>query len=91
MSDPVHVVGVLNEPSGFEALYVGGELKDQDFTLHLCDVAKVTEGKVIEFSFIVVELPDDIDFPNKFEDLVQYIRDEEHEEHPDYAADQMID
>ena len=46
---------------------------------------------MIDFSFVVVELPDDIDFPNKFEDLVQYIRDEELEEKIDYAADQMID
>lgn len=74
MSDPVHVIGVLNEPSGFEALYVGGDLKDTDFTLHLCDVARVAEGQAIVFTFLVVEMPDNMEFPKKFEDVMRYIK-----------------
>jgi len=91
MSDPVHVIGVLNEPTGFEALYVGGDRKDTDFTLHLCDVARVTEGLVITFSFIVVEMPDGMEFPEQFEHLMQYLKDETVEEKVDHAAEYMID
>ena len=76
MSDPVHVIGVLNESSGFEALYVGGDLKDTDFTLHLCDVARVAEGKTIVFTFLVVEMPDGMEFPKQFEYLMRYIQSE---------------
>jgi hypothetical protein len=91
MSDPVHVVGVLNEPTGLEALYVGGDLKDTDFTLHLCDVARVSEGKVINFSFLVVEMPDGMEFPETFPSLVQYIKDESVEAKADHAGEIMKD
>ncbi len=74
MSDPVHVIGVLNEPTGFEALYVGGDLKKTDFTLHLCDVARVAEGKVIVFTFLVVEMPEGMEFPEQFEYLMRHIQ-----------------
>ena len=76
MSDPVHVIGVLDESTGYEALYVGGELKQADFTLHLCDVARVSEGKVINFTFLVVEMPDGMEFPKQFEFLMPHIQPE---------------
>jgi hypothetical protein len=76
MSDPVHVIGVLDESSGYEALYVDGDLKAQDSTLHLCDVGKVTKGKVIKFSFVVVELPDNMPFPEYFDSLLLYVEQE---------------
>lgn len=74
VEDPVHVIGVLDESSGYEALYVGGDLKETDLTLHLCDVGRVAKGKVINFTFIVVEMPDGMDFPKQFEYLMQYIQ-----------------
>lgn len=76
MSDPVHVIGVLNEPTGFEALYVGGDRKQTELTLHLCDVARVAEGKTIVFTFFVVEMPDGMEFPEQFEFLMQYVQSE---------------
>lgn len=90
VEDPVHVIGVLDESSGHEALYVGGDLKETDFTLHLCDVGRVAEGKAINFTFIVVEMLDGMEFPKQFEHLMQYIKDETVEEKIDYAADQMM-
>jgi hypothetical protein len=74
MSNPVHVIAVLDEESGHEALYVGGDLKETDFTLHMCDVARETEGMVIEFSQVIVTMPEGKDFPRKFEHVVKYIK-----------------
>lgn len=66
--EPVHVVAVIDEESGHEALYVDGDLRDQDLTIYACDIARAAEGKVIQFSQIRVNLPEDqVGFPQEFE------------------------
>jgi len=57
--DPVHVVAVIDEETGHEALYVGGELFLADATIYCCDVARAAAGKVIQFTQIQVSIPED--------------------------------
>jgi len=73
MSDPVHVIAVIDDESLHEALYVGGKLKAQDATLYMCDVAEVSKGLTIQFSHVVVVLPEGVEYPEKFEELVKYM------------------
>lgn len=67
-----HVIAVLDNGSNDEALYVGGELKDSDSTIYMCDLAKVTKGLVFEFSHVIVELPDGREWPERFEELFAF-------------------
>ena len=73
MSDPIHVIAAIDDETGDEALYVGGVLKAECHTLYMDVVAKVTKGLVIEFSQVCVGLPEDQNYPDKFEDLMQFI------------------
>jgi hypothetical protein len=68
----VPVVAAIDEESGYEALYVEGTLRLQDCTLHMCDIAQVTKGIVIEFSQIVVNIPE-IDWPDSLENLTPFL------------------
>jgi len=69
----VPVVAVIDDEGGFEALYVEGTLRLQDYTLHMCDIAQVTKGLAIEFSQIVLNLPDAMDWPDSLENLEPFL------------------
>ena len=73
MSDPVLVVCVIDQESGHEAVYVGGELKDQDTTIYGHDIARVASGLTVQLSHVTVDLPEEMQYPQKFEELVRYI------------------
>lgn len=63
-----HVIAVIDEESGHEALYVDGELFEQDSTIYACDIAKAAKGKVIQFSQVRLNLPEsEVGFPSQFE------------------------
>jgi hypothetical protein len=68
----VPVVAVIDEESGYEALYVDGILRLQSCTLHMCDIAEAAKGIVIEFSQIVVNIPE-IDWPDSLENLTPFL------------------
>jgi hypothetical protein len=68
----VPVVAVIDEESGYEALYVDGILRLQGCTLHMCDIAEAAKGIVIEFSQIVVNIPE-IDWPDSLENLTPFL------------------
>ena len=66
--EPVHVVAVIDDRTGHEAIYVGGDLFDQGSTIYACDIAMAAKGKVIQFSQIRVEMPaSQIWFPQQLE------------------------
>lgn len=80
MSDPVHVVCVTDEETGHEAVYVGGELREQDATIYGCDIARVTSGMTIQLSHVSLRLPEHQEYPSRFEDCLQFVTDELPEE-----------
>ena len=81
MSDPVHVIGVIDS-DGNEALYVGGNLHQKDdWSLYFVDICQALEGRVcvlshVEVSFsAIAELDGEVYFswPQRFEDLMPYV------------------
>jgi hypothetical protein len=71
--DAVNVVAVIDNNHGHEALYLAGNLTFQDSTIYMCDLARITEGRLIKFSQVSVELPDNLEWPDQFEDLEKYL------------------
>lgn len=72
-----HVIVVLDEENNHEAVYVGGVLKLSDYTLHLAELVGVTEGMTIQLSRVAVRLPEHLNWPRDFENLMQYVVNEE--------------
>lgn len=71
VSEPVHIVVVTDEESGHQALYVGGELIEQDTTIYACDITRAADGKTVRFSHIVVNMPEDaIGYPSVFDECM---------------------
>ena len=74
MSEQIeHCVLVLDEESGHEAICIGGELADSCFTIHCCDIAKACEGKTVQISHVLVEMPANMQFPQQFEKLMPWV------------------
>lgn len=68
---PVHVVVVTDEESGHQGLYVGGDLADQEDTLYACDIAAAIGDKVVQFSHVVVNMPEKVvEFPKTFDECM---------------------
>jgi hypothetical protein len=66
--EAVHVIIVTDADSGHEALYVGGDLKEQDVTIYGCEIARHVQGLTIQFSHVSVRMPVDVhSYPEKFE------------------------
>ena len=68
-----HCVLVLDEESGHEAIYIGGELIEHCFTIHCCDIATACAGKTVQISHVVVEMPANMPFPQQFEKLMPWM------------------
>lgn len=74
MLDAVHVVLVIDEESGHEAIYVGGDLSFQDTTIYACDIAEACGNQIVTVSLIAVRLPDNsIGYPDHFEKLIPFL------------------
>lgn len=72
--DPVHVILVLDDGSGHEAIYVGGELVYQGDTIYSGDIAKAVEGKTISLSQVVVDMPADVhEYPEHFDECISWV------------------
>ncbi len=76
-SDPVHIIGVLDNESLDEALYVGGELVASCHTIYVNDIVQAAGGRTIDLSDVSVDLPEGMDWPKRFEALMPYIEKEE--------------
>jgi len=74
-SDPVHVVCVTDEETGYEAVYVGGDLMEHDLTMYGCDIARLTSGMIIQLSHVSLRLPDQQEYPRRFEDCLKFVTD----------------
>ena len=69
--DPVHVVVVTDEESLFQAIYVGGDLADQQETIYAADIVDAVGEKICQISHILVNMPDGVnEFPKKFEECM---------------------
>jgi hypothetical protein len=71
-----HIVCVYDAESANEAIYKNGDLLDSDFNMYASDVAKAAGDDPVNVSYITVELPPDIEWPQRFEALMQYLTDE---------------
>lgn len=74
---PTHVVVLTDVDSGFQALYVGGDLKAADDTIYACDIAEAAGDKDINFSHVRVNMPDGVNrYPERIENALLWISDE---------------
>jgi hypothetical protein len=80
MSDPVHVVCVTDEETGHEAVYIGGNLKDQHGVMYASDLARLTSGMTIQLSHVSLRLPEHQEYPCRFEDCSKFVTDDLPEE-----------
>lgn len=87
MREPVHVVCVTDEDSGHEALYIGGELRFSDNTVYACDIARETDGMVIELTHMSIGLPSDQEYPKQLGECLKWVRDEGPEDPTDFGAE----
>lgn len=62
---PVHLIAVIDEGSGYEAIYVDGELRAQALTIYAIDIVKAADGAAAIMSHVVVSMPDNIRFDGK--------------------------
>lgn len=63
-----HLIVVTCSDSGHEALYVNGTLRHQDETIYATDIAEWAKDGPIQFSHMVLRMPDYVDdFPEQFE------------------------
>ena len=63
-----HLIVVTCEDSGLQGLYADGILVDQDDTIYACDIAKHTNDGPVDFSHVLVVMPDGEDsYPEQFE------------------------
>lgn len=68
VTHPFHVIVATDNGSGEQALYVGGDLRSQDGTLHACDIANAVGDNVFQFTAINVDRPNA--WPKRFEELL---------------------
>lgn len=71
--EPVHVVCVTDEETGHEAVYVGGDLMEQDATMYGCDIARLAQGMAIQLSHVSLRLPEQQEYPRRFEDCMKFV------------------
>ena len=69
--DQVRIVAVLDDVTNCEALYVDGKLHEYNHTIYMWDLARVAEGKLIEFSHMCVELSQNGEWPKRLKGLMQ--------------------
>lgn len=71
---PKHVVLVMDEESGHEAIYVGGDLFNQDTTIYAGDIAEACGDDTVNISRIIVRLPDNsVGYPEQLENLMPFL------------------
>lgn len=68
-----HCVLVLDEESGHEAIYIGAELVHSCDTLYSGDIALYLEGKTVQVSQVVVQMPENMHWPKQFERLMPWV------------------
>lgn len=73
-ASPVKVVAVTDTEDFFQGLYVDGKLVGHDSTIYAADIAHHTKGMVIEFSHVMVAMPEGADnFPATWEECESWI------------------
>jgi hypothetical protein len=68
-----HVIVATCTRGGDEAIYVGGQLKLKDSTVYACDIAEHTKDGPINFSHVLISLPDEEEFPELFDECLKWV------------------
>jgi len=69
-----HLVVVTCENSGFQGLYVDGDLVDQDDTIYAGDIAEHTNDGPVDFSHVKVVMPEGSDgYPKQFDQCMLWV------------------
>jgi hypothetical protein len=55
----------------FQAMYVDGIFRDEDANFYLSDIAEIAEGKIVTLRILEVDLPEDNEWPELLEDLIE--------------------
>jgi hypothetical protein len=71
--EPTVPVFVVLSIDGYEALYVGGYLRDQDDTIYASTIAAKTNGMPIVLRYVELEQDVGTHWPERYEDLQPYM------------------
>lgn len=72
MSGPVQVIVVTDEETGYESLYIDGQLRMFDVTIYASDIASQVTGETIQFSHVSLRLPEQQEWPATWDECARF-------------------
>ena len=66
-----HIDIACENTDAIQAMYVDGILVREEDNFYLSDIAEVAEGKIVTLRILEVDLPEDNEWPELLEDLIE--------------------
>lgn len=66
-----HITIACENTDAIQAMYVGGILVREEDNFYLSDIAEVAEGKIVTLRILEVDVPEDNEWPELLEDLIE--------------------
>jgi len=66
-----HITIACENTDAIQAMYVDGILVREEDNFYLSDIAEVVEGKIVTLRILEVDLPEDNEWPELLEDLIE--------------------
>jgi hypothetical protein len=66
-----HITIACENTDAIQAMYVDGILVREEDNFYLSDIAEVAEGKIVTLRILEVDLPEDNEWPELLEDLIE--------------------